>query len=47
MVDIATVQLSAADIDDLVAFMHSLTGGDSRFGLRGRPARVPSGLAVD
>lgn len=45
--DIATVALSAADIDDLVAFMHSLTGRDSRFGLRGRPARVPSGLAVD
>lgn len=46
-VDIATVKLSSADIDDLVAFMRSLTGGASRFGLRGRPARVPSGLAVD
>jgi len=46
-IDIAPARLSAADIDALVAFMHSLTGRESRFGRRGRPARVPSGLAVD
>jgi len=46
-VDLATVVLSERDLSDLVAFMHSLTGGDSRFGRLGRPARVPSGLPVD
>lgn len=46
-IDIAPARLSDADIDDLVAFMRSLTGRESRFGRLGRPARVPSGLAVD
>ena len=39
--------LSDAQIADLVAFMHALTGGDSRYGRLGRPETVPSGLRVD
>jgi len=46
-VDLAPVALTETEIDDLVAFMHSLTGAKSRFGRLGRPARVPSGLPVD
>lgn len=45
--DIASVDLSDAQVVDLVAFMHALTGGDSRYGRLGRPKAVPSGLAVD
>lgn len=46
-IDIAPARLGEDDIGDLVAFMRSLTGRESRFGRLGRPARVPSGLAVD
>jgi cytochrome c peroxidase len=46
-IDIVPVDLSEADIADLVAFLHSLTGGSSRHGRLGRPDRVPSGLRVD
>ncbi|MGB0497766.1 MAG: cytochrome-c peroxidase [Rubricella sp.] len=46
-VDIEPVSLSASQIDDLVAFLHALTGEDSVNGRLGRPDRVPSGLPVD
>lgn len=39
--------LDEAQISDLVAFMHALTGGQSRYGRLGRPKIVPSGLKVD
>jgi len=45
--DIAPLDLNDAQVADLVAFMHALTGGDSRYGRLGRPDTVPSGLAVD
>ncbi len=45
--DIAPVPLTDGDVADLVAFLHALTGGDSRYGRLGRPDRVPSGLPVD
>lgn len=45
--DIEPVDLTDAQVADLVAFMHALTGGDSRYGRLGRPETVPSGLAVD
>lgn len=45
--DIAPVALSDAEVADLVAFLHALTGTDSVKGRLGRPARVPSGLKVD
>jgi cytochrome c peroxidase len=46
-VDITPVALSDPQVADLVAFLHSLTGGDSRHGRLGRPKAVPSGLRVD
>ncbi|MEP3297465.1 MAG: cytochrome c peroxidase [Pseudoruegeria sp.] len=46
-VDIEPIDLSAHQIDDLVAFMHSLTGESSHNRPLGRPAEVPSGLPVD
>jgi cytochrome c peroxidase len=46
-VTIEPVDLNNAQIADLVAFMHALTGGNSRYGRLGRPDKVPSGLAVD
>ncbi|MEM9197734.1 MAG: cytochrome c peroxidase [Pseudomonadota bacterium] len=46
-IDIAPVSLSEAEIDDLVAFLHALTGTDSLTGRLGRPDAVPSGLPVD
>lgn len=45
--DISPVDLSERQVADLVAFMHALTGDDSRYGRLGRPETVPSGLAVD
>ncbi len=39
--------LSEDEIADLVAFMKSLNGGESRHGRLGRPMEVPSGLPVD
>ena len=46
-VDIAPIELDDDDIQDLVAFMHALTGGPSIKGRLGRPDQVPSGLPVD
>lgn len=46
-VDIEPVSLSDSEVDDLVAFLHALSGGESRFGRFGRPETVPSGLKVD
>ncbi|MAU07605.1 MAG: cytochrome C peroxidase, partial [Deltaproteobacteria bacterium] len=45
--DIQPLNLSDREINDLVAFMHSLTGTESIFGRLGRPDRVPSELPVD
>jgi cytochrome c peroxidase len=46
-VDITPRQISEEQVDDLVAFLHALTGGESVKGRLGRPDRVPSGLTVD
>lgn len=46
-VDITPRNLSEQDIDDLVAFLHGLTGAESVHGRLGRPETVPSGLPVD
>ncbi len=46
-VDILPVLLEEAEIDDLVAFLHALTGTASIRGRLGIPDRVPSGLAID
>jgi cytochrome c peroxidase len=46
-VDIAPKSLTEADVDKLVAFLHSLTGTQSIDGRLGRPSRVPSGLGID
>lgn len=46
-IDITPIRLSDAEIDQLIAFLHSLTGTKSIAGRLGRPARVPSGLQVD
>lgn len=46
-ISIEPVDLTDNEVSDLVAFMHALTGGDSRYGRLGRPETVPSGLAVD
>ncbi len=39
--------LTEAEVTDLVAFLNSLTGGQSRHGRLGRPETVPSFLPVD
>ncbi len=44
--DIAPVALTDAEIGQLVAFLHVLTGTASVRGRLGRPGRVPSGLEV-
>ena len=46
-VDIAPVELSEAEIADLVAFLGALEGGASLAGRLGIPEAVPSGLPVD
>ncbi len=46
-VDIAPRDLSDAEIAELVAFLHSLTGATARQRPLGRPETVPSGLPVD
>jgi cytochrome c peroxidase len=46
-VDVAPVALSDGDVADLVAFLHALTGGASRYGRLGAPDAVPSGLPVE
>lgn len=46
-VDVRPVSLSDADVDDIVAFLESLTGATALDRPLGRPDRVPSGLPVD
>ena len=46
-VDIKPLPLSDDDVQQLVAFLHALTGEKSVSGRLGRPDRVPSGLPVD
>lgn len=46
-IDIEPRALSDAQLADIVAFLHALTGGASTEGRLGRPESVPSGLAVD
>ena len=45
--DLRPMTLSDADIADLVAFLHALTGATADKQPLGRPASVPSGLSVD
>ncbi|OSQ62136.1 methylamine utilization protein MauG [Marivita cryptomonadis] len=45
--DVRPVSLSEAQVDDLVAFLESLTGVSALERPLGRPATVPSGLPVD
>ncbi len=47
MVDVRPVSLSDAQVDDIVAFLHSLTGETAETRPLGRPDTVPSGLPVD
>lgn len=46
-IDVRPVQLSDAEVNDLVAFMHALTGKTADTRPLGRPETVPSGLPVD
>lgn len=46
-IDIAPVDLTDAEIADLVAFLEALTGSTAATRPLGRPDRVPSGLPVD
>lgn len=46
-VDIDPIELSDREVDDLIAFLNSLTGTTSAQGRLGKPSRVPSGLKVD
>jgi cytochrome c peroxidase len=45
--DVRPVALSDAQVDDIVAFLESLTGATALDRPLGRPERVPSGLPVD
>jgi cytochrome c peroxidase len=45
--DVRPVSLTEAQVDDLVAFLESLTGVTALERPLGRPDRVPSGLPVD
>ena len=45
--DVRPMSLTELELDDLVAFLHALTGSASIRGRLGIPDRVPSGLAVD
>ena len=45
--DIQPMSLTELELDDLVTFLHALTGSASIRGRLGIPDRVPSGLAVD
>lgn len=47
MLDVRPVALSDAEVDDIVAFLHSLTGDTALHRPLGRPDHVPSGLPVD
>ena len=46
-VDIKPVDLNDNEVSQLIAFVESLTGTKSKTGRLGKPARVPSSLAVD
>ncbi len=46
-IDITPVDLRDDEVGDLISFLKTLTGGDSRYGRLGRPETVPSGLKVD
>ena len=46
-IDIRPLELSTTEVTELVAFLHTLTGGVSVKGRLGRPENVPSGLEVD
>lgn len=46
-VDVRPVTLSDSQVDDIVAFLESLTGVTALERPLGRPERVPSGLPVD
>jgi len=46
-IDIQPLELSTTEVTELVAFLHTLTGGASVQGRLGRPESVPSGLEVD
>ena len=46
-IDIAPVALDDDQVVDLVAFLHALEGGASRYGRLGAPDAVPSGLPVE
>lgn len=46
-IDMRPITLSEADIEDLVAFLHALTGETALTRPLGRPETVPSGLPVD
>jgi cytochrome c peroxidase len=46
-IELAPKRLTDAEIDDIVAFLHALTGRTAKARPLGRPERVPSGLPVD
>ena len=46
-IDIEPVHLTEHQIEDVVAFLQSLTGENAKQGRLGRPDTVPSGLTVD
>lgn len=46
-VDLDPVSLTAAEVADIVAFLHALTDEEAAKGRLGVPAEVPSGLPVD
>ncbi len=46
-IDIQSVELTDIEVEELIAFLNSLTGGSSVKGRFGRPERLPSGLEVD
>lgn len=46
-VDITPIQLSDAEVDQLVAFMHALTDKNHDIRPMGQPIAVPSGIPVD
>ncbi|WP_106204648.1 cytochrome-c peroxidase [Aliiruegeria haliotis] len=46
-IDITPVELTDAEIAEIIAFLHALTGTQSLKGRLGRPDNVPSGLEID
>jgi cytochrome c peroxidase len=45
--DIVPVTMNAAQVADIEAFLHALTGNTAEKRPLGRPATVPSGLPID